>query len=285
MTDALVVLSGGQDSTTCLYWAKENFNGKIHAITFNYGQRHQREIEAAVKIAKMAEVASHEVVTLGDDILKSTSPLTDPSLTLEQYPDHDTMEKIIGNRIEKTFVPMRNALFMTLAANRAVDHNLRHIVTGVCQADNANYPDCTRLFIEAQELTINVALGFNHELHIRTPLMDKAKSESVHLALTLGGCYTALAYSHTAYDGSYPPTGADHATVLRAHGFEQANIPDPLIVRAAWERHIPFPDTSNYRDWEYLINQVFITHGNKIDDALHALENELIVATNGSKRL
>lgn len=257
----LVVLSGGQDSSTCLFWAKKYF-GDVHAVTFDYGQRHAREIQAARDIAKIAGVASHEVVVLGA-ILNGTSPLTNTSETLELYKDHDSMAAIIGDRVEKTFVPMRNALFLTLAANRAVCLGVEHIVTGVCQADNANYPDCRASFIGAQESAINEALG-RAGVCIHTPLMDLDKAASISLADSLGDelptpnignalstAYLALAFSHTSYDGQYPPIGKDHATVLRAHGFEQAGCPDPLVLRACREGLMSVPPTDNYCHSEF----------------------------------
>src|SRR5262245_23132981 len=143
MTSAMVVLSGGQDSTTSLYWAKDKFEA-VHAVTFNYGQRHSREIEAALTIGAMAGVQSHQIVDV-PGILQSRSPLTSNN-ALETYSDYASMDKIIGNRVELTFVPMRNAFFLTLAANRAVAMDCFHLVTGVCQQDNANYPDCRLTF-------------------------------------------------------------------------------------------------------------------------------------------
>ena len=243
--DALVVLSGGQDSVTCLYWAKQAFKA-VHAVTFDYGQRHVREIEAARKTAEMCGVASHEVVTLGADILKGTSPLTDKTKALETYESAEQMAGIIGNRVELTFVPMRNALFLTLAANRAVCMGIDHLVTGVCQEDNANYPDCRRSFVNAQEYVTAQALGRDHFL-IHTPLMFSSKADTVRMAMQIPGCMDALAYSHTAYSGEYPPRTQDHATVLRAQGFLEAGVPDPLIVRA-WNEGLMFdlPETSNY---------------------------------------
>jgi 7-cyano-7-deazaguanine synthase len=101
---ALVIFSGGQDSTTCLYWAKQRYH-QVHALTFNYGQRHAREIDAAIKIAELAEVASHEILTVGP-ILKGTSPLVSDN-KLEQYQDWHALP----GGLEKTFVPGRNALF------------------------------------------------------------------------------------------------------------------------------------------------------------------------------
>ena len=226
--DALVVLSGGQDSTTCLYWAKERFD-KVHAVTFQYGQRHKREIDAAFKVGSMASVASHAFIDV-PNVLESISPLTSGA-ALETYSDYDSMDKIIGDRVELTFVPMRNALFLTIAANRAIALGLRTLVTGVCQQDNANYPDCRSGFIAVQEETINEALGIT-DFKIHTPLMNLSKAESIKLAQELPGCMDAMAYSHTCYAGEFPPCGKCHACVLRREGFLQAGVADPLVARA-----------------------------------------------------
>jgi len=245
---ALVVLSGGQDSTTCLYWAIHK-GFEVHAITFDYGQRHRVEIQAACKIAQMAGVGDrHEVVQLGDAILSSTSPLVSDN-ALEQYPDHQSLP----GGLEKTFVPMRNQLFLTVAANRAYALGCRNLVTGVCQEDSGGYPDCRSDFIEMLEKTCNYGTftgedGALASLKIHTPLMFMTKADSVHLAKILLGCMEALAYSHTSYDGAYPPIGRDHATLLRAKGFEEAGLPDPLVLRAVSEGVMIKPDTPNYQD-------------------------------------
>jgi len=241
---AMVVLSGGQDSTTCLYWAKAKGFTEVHAVTFDYAQRHRREIDAARKIALMANVASHDVVELGP-VLKGRSPLTNSKETLELYESYDQMSKIIGDRVELTFVPMRNAVFLTLAANRAIVKDCAVLVTGVCQEDNANYPDCREEFVLAQEKLINVALGC-HGFSIKAPLLRASKADTVRMAKQLPGCWEALAYSHTAYDGAYPPVGKDHASTLRAQGFLDAGEADPLVVRAWREGLMPLPDSPNY---------------------------------------
>jgi len=248
----VVVLSGGQDSTTALYWAIRHFGGAEHvaAITFDYEQRHAIEVDAAIAVAEMAGIKDHCVVELGP-CLSSTSPLTDPTAELELYNSYEEMDKIIGSRVEKTFVPMRNALFLTLAANRAVCLGANSLVAGMCQMDNANYPDCRQAFIIAQAVTINQALGRRDaDFEIHTPLMFLTKAESVKLALELPGCMDALAYSHTAYDGVYPPTSRDHASVLRAQGFLEAGVPDPLVIRAWLEGLMTLPATSNYASVE-----------------------------------
>ena len=244
MSKAMVVLSGGQDSTTCLFWAKQKFE-EVHAITFNYGQKHSIELDAAVKVAQMADVQTHQFVNI-PNLLRGRSPLVNPNEKLEQYTDYQSMDKIIGNRVELTFVPMRNAFFLTVAANYALERDIYDLVTGVCQQDNANYPDCRESFINSQEATINEALGIDN-FQIHTPLMDLSKAQSIQLAKTLFGCMGALAHSHTAYDGKYPPTGKDHASLLRAQGFLEANTPDPLILRAWSEGLMELPDTPNYQ--------------------------------------
>lgn len=244
MKKALVILSGGQDSTTCLFWAKHAFD-EVHAITFDYGQRHALEIEAAQKVAQMAGVASHEIVKL-PGILKSTSPLTSDN-QLEQYEDFDQMDKVIGDRVELTFVPMRNMFFFVVAMNRAVALGCEHLVTGICQEDNANYPDCTEGFRTLFQSTANEALGYEEDHYIiEAPLMYLSKAETVSLAHSMPDCWEALAYTHTSYDGLFPPTGMNHANVLRAHGFEQAGLPDPLVLRAWREGLMALPNTPNY---------------------------------------
>lgn len=240
---AIVVFSGGQDSTTCLYWAVDQGYDVI-ALTINYGQRHAREIEAALCIAERAQV-KHEVVDVGP-ILKGTSPLVSGN-KLEQYANHASLP----GGLEKTFVPMRNQFFLTLAANRAFVLGSNILIAGVCEEDYGGYPDCRRVFIDVlQEAcslgTFNAEAGFEDGLQILTPLMNLTKAESVRLALSMEGCYGALAYSHTAYDGQYPPLGHDHATLLRAKGFEEAGVPDPLVLRANMQGLMALPSTLNY---------------------------------------
>lgn len=249
---ALVVLSGGQDSTTCLYWAIQKFGVEnVHAISFDYGQRHHIELESAQIIARIAGIsARHSFVGL-PGLLRSTSPLTSDT-ELDQYTDFDQMTEVVGDKVEKTFVPMRNTLFLTIAANRALEVGAMTIVTGICQADNANYPDCTNAFRNRLQDAFNESLfgspsnAPGKELKIEAPLMWMSKAESVKLALTLPGCLGALGYTHTSYDGKYPPTDNNHANLLRAQGFEEAGVPDPLVVRAWREGLMELPEGKHY---------------------------------------
>jgi 7-cyano-7-deazaguanine synthase len=244
---ALVVLSGGQDSTTCLYIAKNQYD-EVHAVTFDYGQRNVIELKSARMIAEMADVKSYEVVKVSN-ILVSSSPLISTN-SLETYENYEEMDKIIGSRQELTFVPMRNALFLTIAANRAEVLGAKNIFAGLRQFHNENYDDCRQVFVDNTEKYINTALGHDHRgteaIKINNPLMDISKADSVHLAHNLTGCWEALAYSHTGYDGVYPPIDMNRANVLRAQGFEEAGYPDPLVVRAWFENLMSLPETNNY---------------------------------------
>lgn len=242
-SSAMVVLSGGQDSTTALFWAKK-YCQHIHAISFDYGQRHRLELEAAEKVARMACTESYEVVDIRGT-LESVSPLLSNN-DLEKYDNFEQMDKVIGNRVELTFVPMRNTLFLTIAANRAVTKGCHSIITGICQEDNANYPDCRETFRITLQQAFRLSLGDDTFIQIVAPLMHKSKAETVKMAYNLPGCWEALAHTHTSYDGKYPPIDNNHSNVLRAHGFEEAGLPDPLVVRAWKEGLMELPDTPNY---------------------------------------
>jgi 7-cyano-7-deazaguanine synthase len=236
----LVVLSGGQDSTTCTFWAKQEFE-EVHAVTFAYSQRHLQEIYSAKRVGELAGVNSHHFINIGDKALAGTSPLVNPSSPVEKY---ENWQSLPGG-LEKTFVPARNALFFTAAANWAYTKDIHHLVTGICQEDSGGYPDCREEFRQAIERALELAMDY-HPFYIHAPLMYMSKAMSVRMASELPGCWEALAYTHTAYDGSYPPTSNDHASLLRAKGFEQAGLPDPLVLRAWQEGLMELPKTTNY---------------------------------------
>lgn len=220
----VVIFSGGQDSTTCLWWAMSRFP-QVIALTFDYGQRHAIEIKAARRITELARVP-HIMIPI-PNVLRSTSPLVSSS-ELETYRSYADMDALIGDRVEKTFVPMRNALFLTIGANIAVANQAGSLVTGVCASDNANYPDCRRSFIDAQEATVNEALGIT-DFEIHTPLVNLDKAGIVRLAGDLGA-QEAIALSHTCYAGVEGGCGECHSCVLRHEGFAQAGVIDPMRV-------------------------------------------------------
>lgn len=223
---ALIVLSGGQDSTTCLYFVKKHYpDHELHAITFNYGQRHDVEISCAKVIARMAKVRTHEVVSLPEGILAGTSPLTNHSTNVGQYADAESLP----GGLEDTFVPGRNLLFLAIAANRAYVLGADIIVIGVAQEDFGGYPDCRGSFIQSMQETIHQAT--DRDIGIQAPLMYLNKRQTVKLAESLPGCLDALANSHTCYNGEQPPCGNCHACLLRAKGFEEAGIPDPMMEK------------------------------------------------------
>ena len=226
LANALVILSGGQDSTTCLYWAKEQFEN-VYALSFNYRQRHGIELQAASHIAKLAGVP-HEVLDLGP-LFHGVSPLTDPNQKLETYTSADTLP----GGLENTFVPGRNLLFLAAAANRAYVLECQHLVIGVSEEDFGGYPDCRASFIQSMEHTISQAM--DKPFTIAMPLVHLNKKATVELAQSLPGCMDALAWSHTCYAGTVPPCGTCHACLLRARGFAEAGVADPLTERLQQE--------------------------------------------------
>lgn len=226
MSKALVVLSGGQDSTTCLYWAKERYD-EVLAVTFDYGQRHRAEIDAARRIAELAGVR-HEVIELGA-LFAGLSPLTKLSESVDRYDDADSLP----GGLEKTFVPGRNILFLSVAANRAYVEGCEAVIIGVAQEDYGGYPDCRDDFV--RKMAAAISSGLDRSIQVLTPLMHMTKPQTVRLAESLPGCLDALAQSHTCYEGAYPPCGACHACLLRDRGFRLAGLRDPLLNRVAEE--------------------------------------------------
>ena len=216
---ALVVLSGGQDSTTCLYWALDRFGpGNVSSITFDYGQKHRIELECARRVAAAAGVSN---VCLPIDTFATLggNALTDASIAVSDAKNDDT-------ELPVTFVPGRNLIFLTFAAAHAYRHRIRNLVTGVAQTDYSGYPDCREDTITALQKAIS--LGMDREFTIHTPLMHRSKRETVELAVRLGGL-DAMALTHTCYNGRRPPCGECQACRLRAKGFAEAGVRDPLL--------------------------------------------------------
>ncbi|MDR0613094.1 MAG: 7-cyano-7-deazaguanine synthase QueC [Dysgonamonadaceae bacterium] len=186
---ALVLHSGGQDSTTCLFWALKNFK-EVRTLCITYGQRHACEVEAAQKIAKNAGVP---FLALDAGII---SRLSDNSLT-----NHDLVmdQEKPENSYPNTFVPGRNLFFLTFAAVIARSHGIKNIVTGVSQADYSGYPDCRDTFIRSANVTLNLAM--DEQFIIHTPLMWLSKAETWALADELGVFDTVRNDTLTCYNG------------------------------------------------------------------------------------
>lgn len=214
MTKALIIFSGGQDSTTCLAWARANYD-KVQAITFDYGQRHRCELESATKICQLTGTPQKVLKT---DLF---SELSENALT------NHSAEITNGSATElpSTFVPGRNLIFLTLAAIHAHQLGISEIITGVCQTDYSGYPDCREAFIKSAEQTISLAL--DQEMRIHTPLMHLTKAQTVKMMQDLGQI-DLLKHSHTCYEGKRPACGHCPACKLRLKGFKEAGITDPL---------------------------------------------------------
>jgi 7-cyano-7-deazaguanine synthase len=214
---ALVVLSGGQDSTTCLYWAKQRFE-VVESLTFDYGQRHRIEIDCARAVADFAGVGN-TLLPLNTLSALGGNSLTDTTMNISA---NDTRSTGLPN----SFVPGRNILFLTCAAAYAWQKDIGHLVTGVAQTDYSGYPDCRRATVESLQHTLRLAMESTIEIH--TPLMDLSKKETVLLAQSLGAL-EAMSLTHTCYHGVRPPCGRCPACELRAKGFAEAGIADPLV--------------------------------------------------------
>ncbi|MBR2192991.1 MAG: 7-cyano-7-deazaguanine synthase QueC [Bacteroidaceae bacterium] len=208
---ALVVLSGGQDSTTCLYWAKKHFE-EVYAISFIYGQKHELEVELARRITSKAGVP-FEVKNLSFICELSTGcSLTDNSIPMDSDKPADS--------VPNTFVPGRNMFFLSIAAVYAREHDIMNIVTGVSQTDFSGYPDCRDSFIRSLNVTLNLAMDEQFVIH--TPLMWIDKAETWKMADELGIFDIIRHETLTCYNG-IPGDGCGHcpACKLRRHGLEE----------------------------------------------------------------
>lgn len=211
----LVLLSGGQDSTTCLFWAKGNFENVV-AIGFDYGQKHKVELEAAAQIAAIAGV-SYQVYNVRD--LLAASSLTHGGA-------HDA-QSAIDKDLPASFVAGRNLLFLAIAGSRAAELGISDIVTGVCQTDYSGYPDCRRATIDAMQLSLSLGLGIS-DVRIHTPLMYLTKAETWKLAKELDIVHIIVNNTITDYNGDKTINTwglgrlNNPASILRAKGYEEA---------------------------------------------------------------
>ncbi|ENM3848208.1 7-cyano-7-deazaguanine synthase QueC [Vibrio cholerae] len=190
MKKAVVVFSGGQDSTTCLVQALKEFD-EVHAITFDYGQRHKLEIEVAQQLAKQLGVTAHKVMDVS-----LLNELAISSLTRDDIP---VSHELQANGLPNSFVPGRNILFLTLAGIYACQIGATTVITGVCETDFSGYPDCRHEFVQAMNQAL--AKGMDLPLMIRTPLMWLNKAETWALADQLGSLDLVRHQTLTCYNG------------------------------------------------------------------------------------
>ncbi|MFG1463778.1 7-cyano-7-deazaguanine synthase QueC [Xanthobacter sp. DSM 24535] len=223
---ALVLFSGGQDSTTCLAWALERFS-RVETLGFDYGQRHRVELDARQTLRPaLAALNPHWAARLGEDhtlTLDALAAVSDTALT------RDVEITMGANGLPNTFVPGRNIVFLTFAAALAYRRGLRHIVGGMCETDFSGYPDCRDDTIKAIQVALNLGMDSRFVLH--TPLMWIDKAQTWDLAAHLGG--TALVdliveQTHTCYLGTRGERhawgygcGTCPACRLRAEGYHR----------------------------------------------------------------
>lgn len=213
---AVVVLSGGQDSMTCLALALARHD-KVYACSFLYGQKHRTELIQAAKVADLWNVP-HSLLDLSFFGAMVTSELT-----------HDggdtTQPHAYKPGLPASFVPNRNALFLTLAHAQAQEMGAKYIYTGVCQTDYSGYPDCREDFINVFEAALN--LGYQTDIRILTPMMHQTKADTFELADSLGVLDIILEESHTCYNGD--------RTARHEWGFGCGNCPACQIRERGYE--------------------------------------------------
>ena len=228
--NAVVLLSGGLDSVTCLYWAKANY-ANVTAVSFNYGQRHDSELNAAKKIAATAQV-NHRIIDI-DLAQLGGSALTDASLVVPDAKQTDFSDNQHNHSIPITYVPARNTIFLSYALALAEVTQSNAIVIGVNAVDYSGYPDCRPEYIAAFENMANLATKagvMGNHLHIATPLLHLSKAEIIKLGVSLGVDY-ALTVSCYRADSEGRACGHCDSCYLRQQGFLQAEIDDPTIYQ------------------------------------------------------
>lgn len=220
MTKAIVVFSGGQDSTTCLGAAiQEHGAGNVSCISFRYGQKHAIELECAKIIAEKLGVELNvvNVDALGQLV---TSALTEDGDTTQPH--------AYKEGLPASFVPNRNAMFLTLAHAYAQEKGATELWTGVCQTDYSGYPDCREVFIKALETALNT--GYETNIEIRTPLMFLTKEETFILAEQNDVLDLVIEHSHTCYNG-------DHTT-KHAWGYGCGECPACELRKKGYEEYV-----------------------------------------------
>jgi len=226
MKKAVILFSGGLDSTTVLAFAK-NKSFECYPISFSYGQRHNIELEAAKKIASHFGIETHKIINLPNDMFGS-SALTDNSISVPQYSAQE------ASKIPVTYVPARNTIFLSIALGYAESIGAHDIFLGVSNIDYSGYPDCRPEYISAFEILANLATKDGVEgkkITIHTPLIHLSKAETVKLGLENGVDYSLTISCYSADHLSGAACGKCDSCTYRRRGFDQAGITDPTLYK------------------------------------------------------
>lgn len=199
---AIVLHSGGQDSTTCLAWAIEEFGREgLLTVSFDYGQRHKVELKQARTICEKLGVPEPYVIKVPALDEFGAAALTNPDIEVEAEASEDSANAFAHSHgLPSTFVPGRNMIFLGLAAAFGAQRGIYDLVTGVCEADAAGYPDCRQKFIGSMEDTISFALD-EPSVAIHAPLLALTKADTWALASNLGILDLVINETHTCYNG------------------------------------------------------------------------------------
>lgn len=221
MSKAIVLLSGGLDSCVALHVAQHDGH-EVSALSFDYGQRHSKELECARRIAARAKVVDHNIVSLNLAQWGGSS-LTDMS---REVADGD----INSHEIPQTYVPARNMVFLSVAASLAEAKGAEHIYIGVSQVDYSGYVDCRKVFIDAMQKAINLGTVMGAEggrpITIHAPFENMTKADEIRLGMKLG---VDFSLTWSCYRGGERPCGTCDSCLLRAKAFEEAGFEDPAL--------------------------------------------------------
>jgi len=223
MKKAVILLSGGLDSATCLALAKSQ-GFSCYALSFSYGQRHSAELLAAARVAKAIGVVEHKIVSLDVGLFQG-SALTDESIVVPDYQE--------GEAIPVTYVPARNTIFLAMALGFAESVGARDLFIGASSIDFSHYPDCRPEFIDAFQTLANLATKAGVEgdkFTVQAPLQYLNKAQTIQLGLSLGVDYQLTVSCYQA-DELGKACGQCDSCTFRQRGFVAANVQDPTLYK------------------------------------------------------
>ena len=230
MKKVLLIYSGGLDSTTCLFWALDNFK-EVHTLTFSYHQRHSIEVKYSYETLKIAQRIKHKPVHshyFDIDLSKiGGSALTDLSINLPKQRDKQEMSL----EIPSTYVPFRNGIFLSIAGAFAEKNSIFNIVGGWNIVDYSGYPDCREDFLKSFEKTLNYGTKAGvtgNKFSILAPLLKMKKSQIIKFGKKHEADYS---HAYSCYSGDEMPCGECDACILRAKGFQEAGVEDDFLKR------------------------------------------------------